>query len=115
VWSAVRIRAVFESADAELQVEPEDGDGLDPLPWRCRKCGWIDAMPAERMMGEAQSSWLVCHACNQQRLKHDPTPLSRYYLLRGLRLVSAVAKDRIGAYDAECTRCGTPRRVSVTT
>lgn len=115
VWSAERIRALFDTADAELLTEPEDGDGLDPLPWRCRRCGWIDALPAERMLGEARASWLVCRSCNQDRLHRDPAPLARYYQVRRLRLLATVAKDRAEAYNAECMRCGTLRRVSVGT
>lgn len=115
VWPAERVAAVFDSADAELLVEPADGDGLTPLPWRCRRCGYIDALPAERMQGESQASWLVCHACNLERLHRSPQPLHRYSSLRGLKLVSTPAKDRHVAYDASCVRCGTPRRVSVMT
>jgi len=115
VWTAERTRAVFDSAEAELLVEPVDGDGLSPLAWRCRRCGYLDASPAERMGLEARSGWLVCHACNQTRLHVSAQPLVRYYSLRGLTLLSSPAKDRTVAYDASCDRCGTRRRVSVWT
>ena len=115
VWPAERVREVFASVDADLIDEPADGDGLDPLSWACGRCGWVDATPPERMLGEASASWLVCHACDQQRLHHDPAPLARYFSTRGLILLSTVAADRSVAYDATCARCGAQRRVSVQT
>lgn len=115
MWPVQRTRAVFDAVDAELLGDPGDGDGLTPLAWRCRCCGYLDATPAERMEGQARSSWLVCHACNMQRLHQSPQPLVRYYSTRGLRLLSSPAKDRGVPYDAICERCGTRRRVSVMT
>lgn len=115
VWQPERTREVFSSVDAALLDEPVDGDGLDPLGWSCMRCGYIDATPPERMLGQASASWVVCHACNQQRLHQDPAPLVRYFSTRGLALVSTSAADRSVAYDAVCQRCGSARRVSVST
>jgi hypothetical protein len=114
-WTAERIRELFASIDADLLDDAIEGDGLDPLSWRCQLCGNVDASAPERLLGAEHASWMPCRACDQQRLRHDPAALRRYFSTRGLELLSSPAADRSVAYDARCSRCGTGRRVSVMT
>lgn len=113
VWPADRVRDVFASAGAELLQEPLDGDGLDPVAWRCNTCGYVDAQPPERMALELKASWMACHACDQQRLHHAPAVIDAYFRARHLVLDAPGGDGRGQVHPAHCQRCGQARLVSV--
>jgi hypothetical protein len=114
VWPVERVEAVFTSAGARLLEAPFDGDGLDPLDWECVSCGYRDAQPSERLSLEAKASWLVCRACDQQRLHHAPVVITAWFANKQLRLLDEPAPGRDTIHHVECTRCETRRHASVT-
>lgn len=110
-WTVQRQRAAFDACEGEPLEELHDGDGLDPVLWRCRNCGRIDCQPPERLSPEAR--WKECADCNNARLYNDLLRVRGSFTTRGLELLQDYPGDRDAPLVARCLRCGAPRTISL--
>ncbi len=110
-WPAARQAAAFAACNGEPLEELHDGDGHDPVLWRCRGCGRIDCQPPERLSPDA--TWLECRDCDHARLYNDPARVRGTFATRGLELLTDYPGDRDAVLATRCLRCGASRSISL--
>lgn len=112
-WPTERTRATVALLHHDLLIDTgEHNDGWDPVVLRCQLCGTESVQLPGRMESELSGHWCLCQSCNRR----NPGPCASDVLVGFAAHSMTIAEPRSGAetiQEATCSRCGTPRAVSM--
>lgn len=113
-WPTERIRAVVGQLHHDLLFDTGGGsnDGMDPVGLKCRNCGYEHVELPGRLASELAGHWCLCPSCNNRNKGVCTSDVEVGFAARGM-LVPEPEKGTDTVQKARCTRCGTPRQVSM--
>jgi hypothetical protein len=116
-WPTERTRATVDLLHHDLVLDTAElvgthNDGMDPVVVRCRLCGFESVQLPGRMDSELAGRWCMCPSCNARNKGSCASDVAVGFAARGL-LITDPRQGTDTVQDADCARCGTPRRVSM--
>ncbi|GGK64142.1 hypothetical protein GCM10011509_10700 [Ornithinimicrobium pekingense] len=112
-WPTERTRATVDLLHHDLVWDSvEHNDGMSPVVVRCRLCGWESVELPGRMASELAGRWCMCPSCNARNRGPCASDVAVGFSSHQMTIEQPLSGAET-IQDARCSRCQTPRRVSM--